>query len=140
MADGARLHAAQMRGAPTVLNFWASWCGPCRRELPSLDSLRREFTPVGVRVIGMNDDRDSVDARRFLAKVAPEFPTAYGLGRLQQQFGYLGLPWTLLVDKDGQVIGRWIGELTEQDLRAIRRAVGFEWRRGVPSVSHGMHH
>ena len=123
-----------------MLNFWASWCGPCRRELPTLDSLRRELAPVGARVIGMNDDGDSVAARRFLASVAPEFPTALGLGALKQEFGYLGLPWTLLVDAKGLVVGRWIGELTERNLSEIRRAIALELRRAAPVGGHGAHH
>lgn len=139
LADGGRVRGAELRRTPTVLNFWASWCGPCRRELPALDSLRREFAPFRARVIGMNDDGDSVAARRFLASVAPQFPTALGFGRLKQEFGYLGLPWTLLVDADGQVVGRWIGELTGQNLREIRRAVALELRRGTPSGGHGAH-
>ena len=139
LAAGGRVRGAELRGAPTVLNFWASWCGPCRRELPTLESLRRELALNGARVIGMNDDRDSVAARRFLVSVAPEFPTALGLGRLKQEFGYLGLPWTLLVDADGLVVARWLGELTERNLSEIRRAVALEVRRGVPSSGHGAH-
>ena len=140
LAEGGRVRGAELRGAPTVLNFWASWCGPCRRELPALDSLRRELAPGGARVIGMNDDGDSVAARRFLALVAPEFPTALGLGRLKQEFGYLGLPWTLLVDAKGLVVGRWVGELTERNLREIRRAVALELRRAASTSGHGAHH
>ncbi len=138
--NGGRVRGTELRGTPTVLNFWASWCGPCRRELPALDSLRRELAPVGARVIGMNDDGDSVAARRFLASVAPEFPTALGLGALKQEFGYLGLPWTLLVDAKGLVVGRWIGELTERNLSEIRRAIALELRRAAPSSGHGAHH
>lgn len=140
MADGSRLHGSGLRGAPTVLNFWASWCGPCRRELPALDSLRRELASSGARVIGMNDDRDTVAARQFLAKVAPGFPTAFGLGRLQEQFGYLGLPWTLLVSGDGRVVERWVGELTEQNMREIRVVVAGQLRNTPVSMTHHGNH
>lgn len=140
MADGSRLRSADLRDTPTVLNVWASWCGPCRHELPALDTLRRDLAPSGVKVIGMNDDLDSVTARLFLEKVAPEFPTALGLGRLKQQYGYLGLPWTLLVGSDGQVVGRWIGELTEENFKEIRRAVAAELRRATPTEGHLAHH
>ena len=139
MSGGGRLRSDGLRGRPALLNFWASWCGPCRHELPALDSLRRELVADSVPVIGMNDDRDSVAAVRFLASVAPAFPTTFGLGRLQEQFGYVGLPWTLLIDATGQVVGRWTGELTAENLREIRRAVALELRR-LPVNAHDMRH
>lgn len=145
MREGSRLRASDLRGELTVLNFWASWCGPCREELPALDSLRRELAADGVALIGMNDDRDTVAARRFLEAVAPEFPTAYGRGELQGAFGYIGLPWTILVDREGRIVGRWIGELDRDDLKAIRRAAAIELRRvttdpDAPATGHGEHH
>lgn len=138
VAGGGHLRSAQLRGAPTVMNFWATWCGPCRRELPAVDSLRRELAGAGVRVVGMNDDRDTVAARQFLLAVAPAFPTAFGMGRLQDQFGYLGLPWTVLVDHNGRVVRRWIGELSAQDLQQIRLTVGLQLRSSPsPMTQHG---
>jgi hypothetical protein len=55
-------------------------------------------------------------------------------------YGYLGLPWTLLVGSDGQVVGRWIGELTEENFKEIRRAVAAELRRTTPTDRHMTHH
>ncbi|MGE0347030.1 MAG: TlpA family protein disulfide reductase [Gemmatimonadales bacterium] len=143
--DGARLRAADLEGRPTVLNFWASWCVPCRNELPALDSLRATLAVDGVPVMGMNEDRDTVAARRFLDEVAPGFPTAYGRGALHQLFGYIGLPWTILVDSEGRVVGRWIGELDADGITEIRRAVAIELRRvtaapGTPAHGHGGGH
>jgi thiol-disulfide isomerase/thioredoxin len=135
--EGGTLSDTDLRGAPTLLNFWATWCGPCRDELPALDSLRKAVEPLGARVVGMNDDRDSSAARRFIDEIAPGFPIAYGLGDLQQDFAYIGLPWTVLVDTDGKMVGRWIGELEPQQLKEIRRAIEFELRRVNPADSNG---
>lgn len=138
MIDGARLNSSDLRGTPTLLNFWATWCGPCRRELPAVDSLRRDLAASGVRVIGMNDDRDSVAAGAFLTKLVPGMPSTLGGGRLQEMFGYLGLPWTLLLDRDGRVVRRWTGELSAKDYREIRLSVALQLRSApAPMMQHG---
>ncbi|MBK7595318.1 MAG: TlpA family protein disulfide reductase [Gemmatimonadetes bacterium] len=120
-----------LQGEPVILNFWASWCGPCRKELPALDSLRQVLARESIRVIGMNDDRDPQMARAFLAKVAPGFPSLAGEGTLQARFGYIGLPWTVLLDRQGQVVGQWVGELDGPALRRLAAAA-----RSVATTAH----
>lgn len=120
-------------GRPLILNFWASWCAPCRTELPALDSLRRVLESEGIALVGMNDDRDADAARRFLAAVAPDFPSFEGGGGMQQRHGYLGLPWTLLLDARGEVVGQWIGELDATSIQRLATAARAEAGSSPPS-------
>ncbi len=111
---------AEFRGKSVVLNFWASWCEPCRRELPLIDSLRRVLARDSIIVLGMNDDPSPGVAQRFVDDLAPGFPSRLGGGRLAQAYGLIGLPITMLLDARGVIVGQWIGEL---DAEAIRRVV-----------------
>jgi thiol-disulfide isomerase/thioredoxin len=134
MLDGSSTRSlADYAGQPLILNFWASWCAPCRKELPALDSLRRVLETEGIAVVGMNDDRDADAARRFLALVAPDFPSFEGGGGMQERFGYLGLPWTLLLDARGEVVGQWIGELNDASLQQLATAARAELQPGAAS-------
>ena len=102
--DGQTLDLAAQRGHVVLLNFWASWCGPCREEMPQLDALAHEFHDRGLVVIGLSaDDRhdraDAVKAARTLG---------YALGMLSEatrnDFGMpRGLPLSFLIDRDGVI-------------------------------------
>lgn len=122
---------ASFRGKPVVLNFWASWCEPCRRELPLIDSLRRVLAREEIVVLGMNDDRSPQVAERFVAELAPGFPSRLGGGRLAQAYGLIGLPITMLLDAEGAVVGQWIGELNAETIGRVAAAARAVAGRGV---------
>ncbi len=94
------------RGKVVVVNFWASWCPPCRREIPALDSLRAELDPSEAEVIGLNVDRIAGQGISFLAELGGvEFPNAQGdEGDLRHRYGYRGLPYTVILDRDHRVV------------------------------------
>jgi thiol-disulfide isomerase/thioredoxin len=142
LLDGGSLSLGDLRGSVVLVNFWASWCGPCRAEMPALDSVWREFEGQGLRYASLNDEHDHDAARQFLAGLELSMPVALGDGKLQGDYHLPGLPVTLLVDREGRVAGRWIGGLTEAQLPSVRAAIRAELAREVrnPAESHTPHH
>lgn len=110
-------------GRPVLINYWASWCGPCRRELPLLSAFSAEQGGNGIQVIGIALEAPD-PARAFLATVPVHFPTAWEAPGLADSSVRLGnargvLPYSVLVDAEGRIRGRRIGAFTDDaDLRA----------------------
>ena len=101
------------RGEVLVLNLWATWCAPCRKEMPQLDALQAHFSGQNVRVIALSLDRGNGDKpKQFLQELGVRHLTwAHdGSYKSARQLGLIGLPTTLLIDVDGKEIGRLAGE------------------------------
>jgi thiol-disulfide isomerase/thioredoxin len=100
-----------MRGAPLIINFWATWCAACREEMPSLERLSRRLARHGVRVIGIDADMDLNLAAEFVRARRLTFPMyADGPGRqLQSLLRVSSLPETLLVSAEGAIVARIVG-------------------------------
>jgi thiol-disulfide isomerase/thioredoxin len=117
-----RLAMASLRGKPLVLNFWATWCPPCVREMPALDRFYREHSAKGWQVLGLA--ADSVEAvRKFLAVTPVAFPiglTGFAGIELSQRLGNGsgGLPFTVVFGRDGRVLHRHTGEAEDEQLAA----------------------
>jgi thiol-disulfide isomerase/thioredoxin len=90
-------------GKLLLLNFWASWCGPCAEETPSLSQFAQTYAPKGVVVLGISVDKDPQAYRRFLQKYAPAFLTAREL-RLHEDYGTYMYPESYLIDSKGKVL------------------------------------
>jgi thiol-disulfide isomerase/thioredoxin len=104
---GGRISLESLRGQVVMINFWASWCGPCRQEFPALDQIYRKYGPMGFSLIAVNVESDPTDAERFLAKVPVSFPIAYDRDNVVSgEYGVSAMPTTLIVDRKGQV--RWL--------------------------------
>jgi thiol-disulfide isomerase/thioredoxin len=118
--EGGTLALAAFHGRPLVLNFWATWCAPCVREMPTLDRFRREFASTGWQVIGLAIDRaDAV--KEFLKRTPVGFPI--GLAGLEgadlaRDFGNDrgGLPFTAVFDARGRQVERHLGETHYEQL------------------------
>lgn len=141
---GGPARLADFRGKVLLLNFWASWCGPCRTEMPALDSLRRDLAEdEHFALLALNADAKRAQADRFLADEELQLPVAYGGPSLQVRYRYPGLPYTVLVDGEGRVIRRWIGQLHAADLLAIRTLIRAEHARTptrTPARAPSHHH
>ncbi len=115
--DGSTLDFAQYNGTPVILNFFASWCGPCRAEMPTLDALHREWDG-DVVVIGLNSVEGAEAAQSMIDDTGVTFPAALDIDAvLLERYGAIGLPTTVFIDGNGSVLDTWVGELTEADLR-----------------------
>ncbi len=110
---GATLDLAELRTrGPVLLEFWATWCAPCRAAFPELEALRREYADCGLTVIGVSVDgpRNVAKVRPFVAREHLTFPIALDLdGRLQQLYQVTQLPTAVLIDTSGAVVAARVG-------------------------------
>lgn len=118
--DGTQLQMASLRGKPLVLNFWATWCPPCVKELPQIDRFHTEFKPAGWQVVGLAVDGPT-PVREFLRKQPLGFPVGLaGLDgtdlskRLGNSVG--ALPFTVVFGRDGRPLHRKLGETSYEEL------------------------
>jgi thiol-disulfide isomerase/thioredoxin len=109
---GGQTSLAAARGKLVLLHFWATWCVPCRHEMPLLHHMEQGLDAAEFRMICVNVDRgDSDDVRAFIDKVIPQFHTLLDPeGSVRNRYAVRGLPTTYLIGGDGKIIGRIIGE------------------------------
>ncbi len=120
---GGTISLRAFRGKVVLLNIWASWCDPCRDEFPLLARLTRELAGDDFAVIAASDDIDGPAARRFVAEQDPPFAIAWARRSLERELGYRGLPFTVLIDREGRVIKRYIGFGGARQFDALRADV-----------------
>jgi thiol-disulfide isomerase/thioredoxin len=105
-------------GKVTVVNFWATYCVPCIREIPSFSHVNRDYGAKGVLVVGVSMDEDASIVAPFLKKHPMDYSIGLGTPALAQQYGLDALPVTLVFDKAGKLVKRIDKMLSEQDLKA----------------------
>jgi cytochrome c biogenesis protein CcmG, thiol:disulfide interchange protein DsbE len=111
---------AQLRGRPALINFWASWCGPCRREAPELARLGRVLGDRG-RLVGVDWSDNASDARAFIAQYGWSFPVLRDAnGDVGNRYGISGLPTTFVLDSEGHITATLRGP---QTVSSFMRAV-----------------
>ncbi len=106
-----------------MLNFWASWCGPCHQEMPQLEKLHREFSRRGLVLLGVNGESEQ-DARNFVRENGYTFPTLVDSGnKVAGQFRVTAIPTSVVIDREGRIASYLVGLHSEKTLRdALARA------------------
>jgi thiol-disulfide isomerase/thioredoxin len=103
-ATGSAVRLADLKGRVVLIDFWASWCGPCEKSFPALDALYRELKPRGFEVVAINLDEHRKDADRFLDKHTHEMPVVFDpRGESPKAFDVQGMPTSVLVDRTGTI-------------------------------------
>jgi thiol-disulfide isomerase/thioredoxin len=100
----------QYRGKVVLLDFWASWCGPCREAFPWLNAMHRKYQSLGLEIIGVNLDEERSLADQFLTKTPADFAIQYDPeGDLAKRYKLQGMPASYLIDRDGKLLVKHIG-------------------------------
>lgn len=121
---------ADFRGRVVLVDFWASWCAPCKASFPALDALQEELHGEGLDVIAINVDEDRKDADAFLTGKSPSLIVLFDpLGRSPEDFKVEGMPSSFLIDREGNVRFRHMG-FTAQTKADFRREIGILLREG----------
>lgn len=102
--SGGNVKLSELRGQVVMVNFWASWCGPCRQEMPLLDALHQRYKDLGFTVLGVNVEEDPAAARSLLEEVPVTFPILFDSNnRVSEAYEVDAMPSTVIVDRDGKV-------------------------------------
>jgi len=101
---GKQVSLAQFKGDVVMINFWASWCGPCRQEMPLLDSIYKQYKDMGFTLLGVNVEPDSHNADAWLRKTPVSYPILYDpKSQVSQLYQVQAMPTTVIVDRQGVV-------------------------------------
>jgi cytochrome c biogenesis protein CcmG/thiol:disulfide interchange protein DsbE len=114
--DAATVSLASLRGQVVYVDFWASWCGPCRKSFPWMNAMQQKYAAQGFKVIAINVDKRRADADRFLAQVPAQFTTLFdAAGATPAVYDVKAMPSSVLIDAKGNVA------LVEEGFRDERR-------------------
>lgn len=107
---GEPVSLAALKGKTVYLDFWASWCGPCRQSFPWMNEIQAKYAARGLHVLAVNLDAKETDARRFLAETPAKFQIAFdGKGATPRAYGVKGMPTSYLIDRDGRLVHEHAG-------------------------------
>jgi cytochrome c biogenesis protein CcmG, thiol:disulfide interchange protein DsbE len=124
--EGEPISLSDLRGRYVLVNFWASWCGPCRGETPDLQDFHVRTLNKNITVVGVNQQEDVGTARRFVEEFAVDYPILFDFsGEVSAAYavGVGGLPRTFLVNPEGVVERVYLGRITDEQLRDIEESL-----------------
>jgi len=131
---GKPVRLEDYRGKVTLVNFWASWCGPCREEFPHMADLYRSFGRDRFDIAAISDDVDPGKMRAFVAEFRPPFPILVGGGRMKAIYHYRGLPYSVLLDKQGRIVERIFGFGGDGEFQHLRQTIAKEIHADTAAV------
>ena len=123
--NGGAVDLAQFQGKPIIINFWATWCGPCRFEIPMLNELHRKYSPKGLVIVGISTDEEGASiVKPFMEDLPIEYSSFLKGDDTEEKFGGVwALPTTIFFDKDGKQIDKILGvqprEVFEQKIQKM---------------------
>ncbi len=99
---GKNIKLSELRGQVVMLNFWASWCGPCRKEMPILEKIHKKYKRLGFTLLGVNVEENSRDAKNYLKDVRVTFPILFdNRQRVSKMYNVSAMPTTVIIDRNG---------------------------------------
>jgi len=118
LLDGGTFQLSAYKGDPVMINFFASWCHPCRQEIPSLVAVRTEYKPKGVHFLAIAIDDTEKDVKAIIKELGFTFPAGLDTtGEIKDAYGIYGLPTTFFIDKKGVISYSHAGSATKELLR-----------------------
>jgi thiol-disulfide isomerase/thioredoxin len=103
-SSGENVRLAEQRGQVVMLNFWASWCGPCRQEMPLLEEMSKRYSAAGFVLYGVNVEEDNTDAKKLIKQLGVTFPILYDPeSKASSIYNVDAMPTTVLIDKKGVI-------------------------------------
>jgi thiol-disulfide isomerase/thioredoxin len=123
--DGGTLRLSDLRGKPVLVNFWATWCGPCVLEMPNIQKYYEQF-PGEFEVVAVNSDESKLAVEKFVKNIGVTFPVVLDPRLLtQSQYRPRGLPTTFILDGEGKVLAQHIGLMSEKNLAGYLEQAGL---------------
>lgn len=121
----APLRLSDYRGTVVYLDFWASWCGPCRQSLPALEELQKQYDPENFSVVAINLDETPQIALSFLEDYPVTYTVLYSDNpKVQRSYNLVGLPSSFLIDQRGEIIGSFQGFHPEH-IKRLKKAIAY---------------
>jgi thiol-disulfide isomerase/thioredoxin len=119
--DGQEVTKESLKGKVVVVDFWATWCGPCVQEIPGYIALQKKYAAQGVVIVGVSVDRGSPDkVKQFAQKRGMNYPVGIDAGELVEQFGGIeAIPTTFLIDRAGNIRHRKVGGMEHDEYEKL---------------------
>ena len=116
--DGAKVRLSDLRGKAVVLNFWATWCGPCKIEIPWLEDLQKQYAPQGLQIVGVSmDDDGPAKVKQFAQQEGINYTVVMGNDKVADLYGGVdGLPETFYIGRDGKIVTRVLGLVGHKEI------------------------
>lgn len=118
--DGKPVKSSDFAGRVVILDFWATWCGPCRMEIPGFIELQKQYADKGLVVVGVSLDQDGASVvKPFMDKIGINYPVVLGDETIVSAFGGVeGIPTTFIIDRNGQIVRKHVGYTEKAELEA----------------------
>ena len=124
--DGKRVKLSDFRGKAVLLNFWATWCSPCKVEMPWFVDLQKKYGSDGLVVLGVAmDDSDSAKIAQFASEMGVNYPVLLGTDKVSEEYGNVEfLPTSFYIDREGKFVGKGVGLLARKEIESnIQKAL-----------------